>query len=81
MKNSIKLEKVKHFLDENSIKYEEREKRFGHSDLWLPKARVAIKIEGDDSMAFLKPTTRLVAQYSFVKMKRWSLSSKSYKQL
>ena len=54
MKNSIKLEKVKHFLDENSIKYEEREKRFGHSDLWLPKARVAIKIEGDDSMAFFE---------------------------
>lgn len=54
MKNSIKLEKVKLFLDENNIKYEEREKRFGHSDLWIPKARVAIKIEGDDSMAFFE---------------------------
>lgn len=54
MKNSIKLEKVKLFLDENNIKYEEREKRFGHSDLWLPKARVAIKIEGDDSMVFFE---------------------------
>jgi len=52
MKNSTKLEKVKQFLDENGIKYEEREKRFGHSDLWLPSVRVAVKIEGEDSRKF-----------------------------
>lgn len=58
MKNSTKLEKVKQFLDENSIKYEEREKRFGHSDLWIPKARVAVKIEGEDSREFFSTHKR-----------------------
>lgn len=58
MKNSTKLEKVKHFLDENGIKYEEREKRFGHSDIWLPSVRVAVKIEGDDDMEFFKTHKR-----------------------
>lgn len=52
MKNSIKLEKVKLFLDENNIKYEEREKRVGHCDLWIPSVRVAIKIKGEDSRKF-----------------------------
>ena len=46
MKNETKLEKVKKFLDENGIEYRVREKRwFGHSDLFIPKTRVAIMIE------------------------------------
>lgn len=58
MKNLIKLEKVKLFLDENNIKYEEREKRSGHSDLWLPSVRVAVKIDGKDSVEFYETHKR-----------------------
>lgn len=52
MKNSTKLEKVRKFLDENNIVYESRRKRYGHSDLWIPSLKIAVKIEGDDDDKF-----------------------------
>lgn len=53
MKNETKLKKVITFLQENNIKYRQPEKvLFGHSDLFLPDTRVAIKIDGEDSVLF-----------------------------
>lgn len=53
MKNETKLKKVISFLQENNIKYRQHEKVFfGHSDLFLPDTRVAIKIDGEDSVRF-----------------------------
>ena len=53
MKNETKLKKVIAFLQENNIKYRHPEKvLFGHSDLFLPDTRVAIKIDGEDSIRF-----------------------------
>lgn len=53
MKNETKLKKVIAFLDENNIRYRRRKKVwFGHSDIFLPDTRVAIKIDGEDRDRF-----------------------------
>lgn len=52
MKNEEKLEKVKQMLDEKKIKHESHGRGFGHSDLWLPGLRIAIKLEGEDDVTF-----------------------------
>ena len=53
MKNETKLKKVIAFLEENNIKYRQHKNVwFGHSDLFLPDTRVAIKIDGEDSVRF-----------------------------
>lgn len=54
MKNETKLKKVIAFLKENNIKYIERKKRYGHSDVFLPDTRVAVKIDGEDGDHFYK---------------------------
>ena len=54
MKNETKLRKVIGFLKENNIKYIERKKRYGHSDVFLPDTRVAIKVDGNDRQRFYK---------------------------
>lgn len=54
MKNETKLERVKRFLDENGTRYESRANGAGHSDLWLPDLRIAIKMEGDDDALFFE---------------------------
>lgn len=53
MKNETKLKKVIAFLEENNIKYRQHKNVwFGHSDIFLPDTRVAIKIDGEDSVRF-----------------------------
>lgn len=53
MKNETKLKKVIAFLEENNIKYRQHKNVwFGHSDLFLPDTRVAIKIDGEDCVRF-----------------------------
>ncbi len=53
MKNETKLKKVIAFLDENNIRYRRRKKVWdGHSDIFLPDTRVAIKIDGEDRKRF-----------------------------
>ena len=54
MKNETKLRKVIEFLKENNINYIERKKRYGHSDVFLPDTRVAIKVDGNDRQRFYK---------------------------
>ena len=54
MKNETKLRKVIEFLKENDINYIERKKRYGHSDVFLPDTRVAIKVDGNDRQRFYK---------------------------
>ena len=54
MKNETKLRKVIEFLKENDINYIERKKRDGHSDVFLPDTRVAIKVDGNDRQRFYK---------------------------
>lgn len=54
MKNGTKLERAKRFLDENGIRHESRANGVGHSDLWLPDLRIAIKIEGYDDALFFE---------------------------
>ena len=55
MKNETKLKKVIAFLEENNIKYRQRKKvRFGHSDVFLPDTKVAVKIDGEDRDHFYK---------------------------
>lgn len=54
MKNETKLKKVIEFLKENNINYIERKKRYGHSDVFLPDTRVAIKVDGEDRYHFYK---------------------------
>lgn len=54
MKNETKLKKVIGFLKENNIKYIERKKRYGHSDVFLPGTKVAIKIDCEDRDRFYK---------------------------
>ena len=54
MKNETKLKKVIEFLEENNIKYIERKKQYGHSDVFLPDTRVAIKVDGEDRYHFYK---------------------------
>ena len=58
MKNETKLERVKRFLDENGTRYESRANGAGHSDLWLPDLRIAIKMEGDDDALFFETHSR-----------------------
>ena len=41
-------------MKENNIKYIERKKRYGHSDVFLPDTRVAIKVDGNDRQRFYK---------------------------
>lgn len=41
-------------MKENNIKYIERKKRYGHSDVFLPDTRVAIKVDGEDRYHFYK---------------------------
>lgn len=53
MKNETKLKKVIAFLEENNIKYRQHKNVwFGHSDVFLPDTRVAIKIDGEDRKRF-----------------------------
>lgn len=53
MKNETKLKKVIAFLEENNIKYRKHKNVwFGHSDIFLPETRVAIKIDGEDRERF-----------------------------
>lgn len=54
MKNETKLEKVKKFLDENNIGYiiPKHKGERGHSDLFIQKFRIFIKISGDDDQDF-----------------------------
>lgn len=53
MKNETKLKKVIAFLEENNIKYRQHKNVwFGHSDIFLPETRVAIKIDGEDRERF-----------------------------
>lgn len=53
MKNETKLKKVVAFLEENNIKYRKHKNVwFGHSDIFLPETRVAIKIDGEDRERF-----------------------------
>lgn len=53
MKNETKLKKVIAFLEENNIKYRQHKNVwFGHSDIFLPDTRVAIKIDGEDRVRF-----------------------------
>ena len=40
------------FLEENNIKYIERKKQYGHSDVFLPDMRIAIKVDGEDRECF-----------------------------
>ena len=54
MKNETKLRKVIEFLKESNINYIERKKRYGHSDVFLPDTRVAIKVDGNDRQRFYK---------------------------
>lgn len=55
MKNETKLKKVIAFLEENKIKYRQRKNVWdGHSDIFLPDTRVAIKIDGEDRERFYK---------------------------
>lgn len=59
MKNETKLKKVIVFLEENNIKYRQpRKVLFGCSDLFLPDTRVAIKIDGKDSVHFYETHKR-----------------------
>lgn len=59
MKNETKLKKVIVFLEENNIKYRQPKKvLFGCSDLFLPDTRVAIKIDGEDSVRFYETHKR-----------------------
>lgn len=58
MKNETKLKKVIEFLKENNINYIERKKRYGHSDVFLPDTKVAIKIDGEDRYHFYKTHKR-----------------------
>lgn len=59
MKNETKLKKVIVFLEENNIKYRQPKKvLFGCSDLFLPDTRVAIKIDGEDSVHFYETHKR-----------------------
>lgn len=53
MKNETKLKKVIAFLEENNVKYRQHKNVwFGHSDVFLPDTRVAIKIDGEDRKRF-----------------------------
>lgn len=53
MKNETKLKKVIAFLEENNVKYRQHKNVwFGHSDVFLPDTRVAIKIDGEDRIRF-----------------------------
>lgn len=53
MKNKTKLKKVIAFLEENNVKYRQHKNVwFGHSDVFLPDTRVAIKIDGEDRKRF-----------------------------
>nr|DAU45998.1 MAG TPA: DNA mismatch endonuclease [Caudoviricetes sp.] len=53
MKNETKLKKVIVFLEENNVKYRQHKNVwFGHSDVFLPDTRVAIKIDGEDRKRF-----------------------------
>lgn len=55
MKNETKLKKVIAFLEENNIRYRQRKNVwFGHSDIFLPETRVAIKIDGEDRDRFFE---------------------------
>lgn len=54
MKNETKLKKVIEFLKENNIKYRQRKKQYGHSDVFLPDTKVAIKIDCEDRDRFYK---------------------------
>lgn len=55
MKNSTKLEKIKKFLEENSIAYKCRNRhRNGHCDLFVIAAKVSVKIEGADDDIFYR---------------------------
>lgn len=59
MKNETKLKKVIAFLEENGIKYRQRKKVwFGHSDVFLPDTKVAIKIDGEDRGHFFETHKR-----------------------
>lgn len=58
MKNETKLKKVIEFLKENNINYIECKKRYGHSDVFLPDTRVAIKVDGEDRYHFYKTHKR-----------------------
>lgn len=53
MKNETKLKKVQKFLEENGIQYRlPKERRFGHSDLWIPNLKIFVKIDGEDRHVF-----------------------------
>ena len=53
MKNETKLKKVIALLEENNVKYRQHKNVwFGHSDVFLPDTRVAIKIDGEDRKRF-----------------------------
>lgn len=59
MKNETKLKKVIAFLEENNVKYRQHKNVwFGHSDVFLPDTRVAIKIDGEDRYHFYKTHKR-----------------------
>lgn len=52
MGNSEKLLAVIQFLRENNIKYVLNDKGEGHSNLWVPSYRIAVKITGKDDILF-----------------------------
>lgn len=69
MKKELKLKKVQDFLNENHIKHEKRELRFGHSNIWLPELRIAIKVEGKDDRVFFDTHHKGCFPCLFVKMR------------
>lgn len=58
MKNETKLKKLMAWLDENGIEYNvktaRKHKMYCHSNLFIPKFTVSVKIEGKDDEMYFK---------------------------